>query len=170
MKAFVIGIIVSTILANGVVFKLPSKYNTKLQDYKDKNGGVEYSLSTFGEFYYSEVESLSVFATNEDNEFGCSRMNHPKSETKKFIWIVERGQCNYKAKAIQAEESGAAAVLVFHDEFLADVNNIIPSGDHLKNKVNIPVVLIQREVGDIIIEALRNNEKVSVDFDFSIVF
>ena len=167
MKAFVIGIIVSTILANGVVFKLPSKYNTKLQDYKNKNGGVEYSLSTFGDFYYSEVE---VFATNEDNEFGCSRMNHPKSETKKFVWIVERGKCNYKAKAIQAEESGAAAVLVFHDEFLADVNNIIPSGDHLKNKVNIPVVLIQREVGDIIIEALRNNEKVSVDFDFSIVF
>ena len=41
--------------------------------------------------------------------------------SQRFVWLVERGVCTYSKKAFISQESGAYAVLVYHNESNQDV-------------------------------------------------
>ena len=170
MKLISILILVEICIGKGIVFNLSSKYNNQLADYLDKDGSILYSVSTFGNFLYSEIVNIQIIVPNFDNILGCNRLEHPEIETKQFAWLFMRGDCNYVTKAKRAQESGALVVFVYHEEYLKNVDNIIPSGEDINESLNVPVILIQKEVGEILKQAYSEGENINAEIDLSPVY
>ena len=88
-----------------------------------------------------------------DNDTGCDPMQPPKDLLQqRFVWLVERGDCTYSKKAFIAQQSGAYALLVYHNDPEVDVSNVIPCADSIYNNVKIPIILISEEDGIAIAE------------------
>lgn len=94
-------------------------------------GNVKYTVSTFGSIPYTEKDYIQVVTAPKDNGYGCRGLVRPSNltESDKFVWLVKRGQCTYSKKAFIAQQSGAFAVLVYHNQQNVDVSNIIPCAD-----------------------------------------
>jgi len=93
-------------------------------------GSLVYSVSTFGNILYSERSTVEVLLPEARNINGCDNLAHPEnSSSKKFMWLMERGICTYSKKAFISQQSGAFAVLVYHNDQNADIPNIIPCAD-----------------------------------------
>ncbi len=94
------------------------------------DGSIVYSVSTFGDILYSEHTTVDVVLPAIENINGCENLSHPETLTsKKFVWLMERGVCTYSKKAFISQQSGAFAVLVYHNDENANVSNIIPCAD-----------------------------------------
>ena len=91
---------------------------------------LEYSVSTFGHVLYHEKIRVEVVFPGSGNPNGCDNLTHPRNlDARKFVWLVERGVCTYSKKAFISQQSGAFAVLVYHDSFDVDIKNVIPCAD-----------------------------------------
>jgi hypothetical protein len=91
---------------------------------------IDYSVSLFGEMLYNELNVVQVVYPDEDNQNGCNPLKMPTGlVVDKFVWLLKRGNCTYSMKAFSVQQSGAIAALVYHDDPLADITNIIPCGD-----------------------------------------
>ena len=98
--------------------------------YDMSHGSLVYSVSTFGDILLSERSVVEVIMPAEGNINGCENVTHPEDlTTKKFVWLMERGVCTYSKKAFISQQSGAFAVLVYHNSEDADIANIIPCAD-----------------------------------------
>ncbi len=95
-------------------------------------GAVLYSVSTFGSILYSEHSTVEVLLPESKNINGCDNLSSPEGQSsKKFMWLMERGVCTYSKKAFISQQSGAFAVLVYHNDENADIANIIPCADSI---------------------------------------
>ena len=96
-------------------------------------GNINYTVSTFGNISFTEIEYVQVLLPPENNKYGCNSLEKPFNfnGSDKFIWLVKRGECTYSKKAFIAQQSGAYAVLVYHNQSHVDINNVIPCADSI---------------------------------------
>lgn len=147
----------------------PAEVRNTLKDDHGRVGAMDYSVSTFGHILYADTTTVEVLAA-PDNELGCSPLSHPtQTSSQKFVWLFERGTCTFAAKAFNSQQSGAYAVLVYHDHEGVDVKNIIPSGDSFYNHLKIPIILITREDGTKLKRALAEKKAVFLNIDLELV-
>jgi hypothetical protein len=81
--------------------------------------------------------------------------------------LIDRGECFFTTKAWNAQNAGAAAVLVVDDkdEPLITMDNPEEGKEHLEN-ITIPSVLIKKELGDKLKKSAENGEMLSVLLDW----
>jgi hypothetical protein len=81
--------------------------------------------------------------------------------------LVDRGECFFTTKAWNAQNAGAAAILVVDDkdEPLITMDNPEEGKEHLEN-ITIPSVLIKRKLGEDLKKAAENGEMLSVLLDW----
>lgn len=84
--------------------------------------------------------------------------------------LVERGDCYFASKAWNAQNAGAAAVLVIDDKAEPLITMDVPeeeigNADFLQN-ITIPSALITKSLGDDIKKALVNGDMVNVNLDW----
>ncbi|MQM09101.1 hypothetical protein Taro_041965 [Colocasia esculenta] len=84
--------------------------------------------------------------------------------------LVDRGDCYFTAKAWNAQNAGAAAVLVADDRIEPLITMDTPeeenaNADYLQN-ITIPSALISKTLGDSFKRALSNGDMVSVSLDW----
>jgi hypothetical protein len=114
----------------GIEVLQPDDLRNSLGTSETGQGSLVYTVSTFGHILYHEQTNVEVLSPGANNIQGCEAFTHPNNiSTKKFVWLVERGVCTFSKKAFLAQQSGAYAVLAYHDNPNADIKNIIPCGD-----------------------------------------
>lgn len=113
------------------------------------DGSVEYTVSTFGELLYTDTSSVRVLIPPTGNERGCDELLPPTGlpTGQKFMWVLERGSCTYSKKAFNSQKAGAYAVLVFHEDPLVNIANVIPVSDSVYNNIKIPIILVSNADG-----------------------
>ena len=147
----------------------PESLRTSVSDSDRKKGNVDYSVTTFGHILYADTFTVDVLM-DEKNDLGCNKVSHPSViGNQKFVWLFQRGTCTFAAKAFNSQQSGASAVLVYHDHTGVDVKNIIPSGDSFYNHLKIPIILISREDGLRIKSSIFKKETVTLTIDLELV-
>ena len=110
----------------------PTELRSQLHSDNDKASSIGYSVSTFGQLPFSERQVVQVLYPGGSNENGCDSLKAPgQLSVTRFVWLFERGTCTYAKKTFESQQTGAYAVLVFHDDPLADIQNVIPCGDSL---------------------------------------
>ncbi|KAI6673330.1 hypothetical protein NL676_001236 [Syzygium grande] len=88
------------------------------------------------------------------------------------ILLADRGECHFTMKAWNAQNGGAAAILVADDKRDEELITMdIPGGDHnasdyLQN-ITIPAALIKESLGDEIKKALSDGKMVTINLDWS---
>ncbi|WP_417800780.1 thrombospondin type 3 repeat-containing protein [Tenacibaculum sp.] len=81
---------------------------------------------------------------------GCEAITNA-SELNGKIAVIRRGTCNFSAKAKNAQDAGAVAVIIVNNENTTPFN--MAAGDGAE-AVTIPAVMINQEIGDAIITKL----------------
>ncbi|KMT06156.1 hypothetical protein BVRB_7g163250 [Beta vulgaris subsp. vulgaris] len=129
------------------------------------NFGVpEYGGSLVGSVVYPDHGADACKSFDGDKPF--------KSHTSRpTILLVDRGECYFALKAWNAQEAGAAAVLVADsvDEPLLTMDSPEESSDAdgFIDKIQIPSVLVERAFGDSLKEALKKSDEVVLKLDWS---
>ena len=103
--------------------------------YSGIEGEVESSVSKFGNLSYLESNIVEVLLPKEENKKGCMPFEK-EFETKhvfNFVILLERGECYYWQKVLNAQKAGAFAVIVYHNQEGADVEKSVPSGSDQGN-------------------------------------
>ena len=134
-----------------------------------KEGQVKFTISTFGELLYTETAIINVIAPKDSNSMGCEPLSAPKiPKGEKFVWLFERGTCTYSKKAFNSQQSGAFAVLVYHNDPSVDISNIIPISDAIFSNIKIPIILISHDEGVKITRAIQEGEAVKAKLHLEI--
>lgn len=112
------------------------------------SGEIKFSISTFGELLYTETSMIRVISPSDAELTGCESLTLPKGmKGEKFIWLVKRGGCTYSKKAFISQQTGAFAVLVYHNDPDTSIDNIIPISDSIYSNIKIPIILIKNADG-----------------------
>ena len=98
---------------------------------KTLHNTLPYSLSTFGDLLYSKKTEVLLITPPEANKDLCSPITLPEQKSRKIIILAKRGECTYSKKGFIAQQSGAHAVMVYHNDPLVNVENIIPCSDSI---------------------------------------
>ncbi|GAV75047.1 PA domain-containing protein [Cephalotus follicularis] len=106
--------------------------------------------------------------------YGCEAFEGDKPFRSKFprptIVLIDRGECYFALKVWNAQEAGAAAVLVADsiDEPLITMDSPEESkdADGYVEKIGIPSALIERSFAESLKQALKKNEDVVVRLDW----
>ncbi|KAK1284564.1 Vacuolar-sorting receptor 1 [Acorus calamus] len=111
----------------------------------------------------SNVKSCKSF-----DEFGISFKSKPGG-LPTFL-LVDRGDCYFTKKAWNAQNAGAAAILVADDKIEPLITMDTPeeensSAEYLQN-ITIPSALITKTLGDSLKKALSNGDMVNVNLDW----
>ncbi|KAK1270684.1 Vacuolar-sorting receptor 1 [Acorus gramineus] len=130
------------------------------------NFGVpQYGGTMVGVVVYpkSNVKSCKSF-----DEFGISFKSKPGG-LPTFL-LVDRGDCYFTKKAWNAQNAGAAAILVADDKLEPLITMDSPgeensSAEYLQN-ITIPSALITKTLGDSLKKALSNGDMVNVNLDW----
>lgn len=126
-------------------------------------GRIYYDLKDKEDDYACKPLDVIEFAMNEKDVD-----NYP-------ILMLDRGDCTFVTKARNAQNIGARIALVVNDEE-GPVENILMIDDGTGSDVNIPVILIRKEDGDIIKKFMNDNRdkpemlaKIKLEIDFETV-
>ncbi|CAN1300656.1 Signal peptide peptidase-like 2 [Linum perenne] len=84
----------------------------------------------------------------------------PKKKLAGDVILVNRGNCTFTAKAINAEAAGASAVLIVNDE--NELYEMVCDADETDLDISIPVVMIPKDAGVFLEKLLSSNASVSV--------
>lgn len=136
MKRQVILLFVLSLCTANLELILPEEMRSHFK-YNQKPGNISYSVSTFGSIPYTDKEYIQLLSPGPDNVLGCKPLVRPAhiNKTDRIVWLVKRGECTYSKKAFLAQQSGAYAVLVYHNNPNIDVNNVIPCSDSVCNVI-----------------------------------
>lgn len=125
----------------------------------DSQGLIKTTVSTFGEIPLDTETNVQIIMPPKNNEYGCKDLEKPEDLlAKHFVWLVKRGVCTYLKKASNAQLSGAYSVIVVHNQPHIDINNIIPYADTHFRRVHTPVILVSKEDGNQLINAVREGD------------
>ena len=90
----------------------------------------------------------------DSSAYGCS--GSTMNDLTGKIALIRRGQCGFGVKALNAQNAGAVAVIIWNrDETLVNMN-----GGTEGASVTIPVVFVQASTGDAIVNAMNNGDDV----------
>ncbi|XP_047319892.1 vacuolar-sorting receptor 1-like [Impatiens glandulifera] len=130
------------------------------------NFGVpQYGGSMTGTVIYpsSNQKSCKTF-----DDFGISFKS--KAGGQPVFLLVDRGDCFFTWKAWNAQNGGAAAILVADDKSEALITMDTPEEDDAKadylQNITIPSALISKSLGDSIKKELSNKEMVTISLDW----
>ncbi|KAF4391412.1 hypothetical protein F8388_008023 [Cannabis sativa] len=106
--------------------------------------------------------------------FGCDPFEGDKPfksrSPRPSVVLLDRGGCFFALKVWNAQQAGAAAVLVADDReeplITMDSPEESTDADGYIEKINIPSALIEKSFGDRLKEGLKNNEDVVVKLDW----
>lgn len=105
---------------------------------------VLFAAANWGASLSGDVQAELVYA-----HFACDEV---EVNLEGKVALIERGECQFSLKALQAQNAGAIAVVIFnHSEGLMNMG----AGDYA-NEVNIPVVLIENNNGQAFVEQLSS--------------
>ncbi|KAL8122536.1 hypothetical protein AgCh_019032 [Apium graveolens] len=136
--------------------------------------------SAIGSFGVPEFEGTLVGTViyPEANQKACKSFDNMISFKSKsardlpVFLLADRGDCYLSLKAWNAQNAGAAAILVAEDSFepltfMASPQEVGPDGhaDYLKN-ITVPSALISRSLGNSIKKALSNGDTVTINLDW----
>ncbi|KAL1545385.1 Vacuolar-sorting receptor 2 [Salvia divinorum] len=154
---------------------LVEKNSLKVTSPDSLKGVYESAIGNFGVPQYGGTMTGSVFYP-KSNQNGCSSFEDVETSLKKkpggipIFLLADRGECYFTAKAWNAQNGGAAAILVADDrnEPLITMDNPEQedaSPDYLQN-ITIPSALISKDLGDKIKKELAKGEMVSINLDW----
>lgn len=112
----------------------------------------------FGASLPRHVSEAQQWPSALANPFNCcanltSKLSHS-------IALAKRGDCTFTAKAIFAQEGGAAGLLVINDD--EDLYKMVCSENDTSIAVTIPVVMIPKSAGDKLTDSLDKGGRVEV--------
>jgi hypothetical protein len=142
-------------------------------------GRIEGSTATFGApFYGDRVLGRLVYGESETKANYCSEEDYhiPEPETMKTgksqydqvklinIIMVRRGKCSFTTKVKVAAAKGAHAVIIVDREdsdlTAKDMSNIIVADDGFGDTIHIPSVLISKDDGKKLIDAVKRSQVI----------
>ncbi|CAM8889019.1 unnamed protein product [Rhodiola kirilowii] len=130
------------------------------------NFGVpQYGGSMAGSVVYPKVNQL---ACKDFKDFDAYFESRPGGRP--TFLLIDRGECYFALKAWNAQNAGAAAILVADDRVEPLITMDTPAEgrtdiDYLQN-ITIPSALISKRLGDDIKKALSDGEMVNVNLDW----
>lgn len=142
-------------------YSMKSKHDGSIANF----GVPEYGGSMIGSLVYPSKGADACKPFDGDKPF--------KSTTSRpTLLLVDRGECYFAKKAWNAQQAGAAAILVVDsiDEPLITMDSpeLSSDADGFIDKIEIPSVLIKRTFGDSLKDALKNNDnEVVIKLDWS---
>lgn len=87
---------------------------------------------------------------------GCSHLRN-RFEAKGNILLIERGQCSFVTKVLNAEESGALGVIIMDNDPKADDYFLEMIDDMTERDVHIPAMFLQYRDGRLIVNSIEKN-------------
>ncbi|KAL1360117.1 hypothetical protein HN51_005466 [Arachis hypogaea] len=153
------------------------KNSLKVTYPKSLKGSYECAIGNFGVPKYGGVMVGSVVYPKA-NQKGCKSFSdvdisfQTKPGSYPTFVLVDRGDCFFTLKAWNAQNAGAAAILVADDRSETLITMDTPEemnagkGDYVE-KITIPSALISRSLADKIKDALSNGEMVNINLDWT---
>ncbi|WOK96717.1 vacuolar-sorting receptor 1 [Canna indica] len=151
------------------------KNSLKVTSPDSMKGIYECAIGNFGVPQYGGT-MVGIVAYPKANRKGCQSFDQfdisYKSKPGGFptFLLVDRGDCYFTAKAWNAQNAGAAAVLVADNKVEPLITMDTPEeddskADYLQN-ITIPSALISKNFGDSLKKAIENGDMVSVNLDW----
>ncbi|KAJ8461096.1 hypothetical protein OPV22_034022 [Ensete ventricosum] len=151
------------------------KNSLKVTSPDSLKGIHECAIGNFGVPQYGGT-MVGIVAYPKANRKGCQSFDNfdisYKSKPGGFptFLLVDRGDCYFTAKAWNAQNAGAAAVLVADNKVEPLITMDTPEeddnkADYLQN-ITIPSALISKSFGDSLKKAIENGDMVSVNLDW----
>uniref|UniRef100_A0A0E0RCX2 PA domain-containing protein n=1 Tax=Oryza rufipogon TaxID=4529 RepID=A0A0E0RCX2_ORYRU len=150
------------------------KNSLKVTSPSDMKGTYECAIGNFGVPQYGGT-MVGVVAYPKANKKACKSFDDfdisykAKPGSLPTFLLVDRGDCFFTKKAWNAQNAGAAAILVADDktEPLITMDTPEESGntDYLEN-ITIPSALITKSFGDKLKKAIDNGDMVNVNLDW----
>lgn len=145
---------------------------------------MEYTISTFGYVDYQAKSRIRLKLWSD--ETGCTEptkdiLNTHNTPT---AYLMKRGGCNYYQKAKNVHIAGGRLAVVMvnkEDQDPKDIIPIVPNyinaktgqffyfNDFLESKNIPPVVIIEKNIGDILRKTLESGEKIVLHVDYDMV-
>ncbi|CAI8612943.1 unnamed protein product [Vicia faba] len=155
---------------------LVEKNSLRITSPKSLKGSYECAIGNFGVPQYGGTLIGSVVYPNV-NQKGCRNFTDYDAsfQSKPGVFptflLVDRGDCYFTLKAWNAQNGGAAAILVADDKVETLITMDTPDEGNVANddyveKINIPSTLISKSLGDRIKKALLNGEVVHINLDW----
>ncbi|MEZ7838615.1 MAG: hypothetical protein QMB13_04755 [Flavobacteriales bacterium] len=88
-----------------------------------------------------DINNASITLLDESNDLGCSLIDFDLDGS---IALIKRGECQFSLKALNAQNAGASAVIIFNNS--PDILTMIGSGNYA-NEVHIPVYSMEGSYG-----------------------
>eukprot|EP00746_Dinoflagellata_sp_MGD_P164439 gnl/MRDRNA2_/MRDRNA2_93065_c0_seq1.p1 gnl/MRDRNA2_/MRDRNA2_93065_c0~~gnl/MRDRNA2_/MRDRNA2_93065_c0_seq1.p1 ORF type:complete len:517 (+),score=84.73 gnl/MRDRNA2_/MRDRNA2_93065_c0_seq1:94-1551(+) len=185
MAVLALGVLVSAYLSSVVDGQIRILAPGNLaKEFKDTQGNIKGATAVFGTPYYGEhlIGQLQYgesqhgeeHCTDNDYSIGSHEDSDNAYKTGKMINIVlvRRGKCTFVTKARVAKKKGAHAVIVvdkedspFTSESLA---NVIVADDGYGDKIDIPLILISRQDGKRLIDAVKRPQPIIAELAWDI--
>uniref|UniRef100_J3NAT9 EGF-like calcium-binding domain-containing protein n=1 Tax=Oryza brachyantha TaxID=4533 RepID=J3NAT9_ORYBR len=153
---------------------LVEKNSLRVTAPSDLKGTYECAIGNFGVPQYGGT-MVGVVTYPKANKKACKSFDDfdisykPKPGSLPTFLLVDRGDCFFTKKAWNAQNAGAAAILVADDktEPLITMDTPEESGntDYLEN-ITIPSALITKSFGDKLKKAIDNGDMVNVNLDW----
>jgi hypothetical protein len=158
------------------------------EEFKDTRGNIQGTTATFGAPYYGERllgqiqwgESLheQTHCTEEDyaiegenGEPNDIQAAMPEAKMIKII-MVRRGKCTFVTKVRVAKKKGAHAVIIIDREdselTSATIPNVIMADDGYGDQLDIPSILISKQDGKHLLDAVQRPQPVIVELAWDI--
>ncbi|XP_008788526.1 vacuolar-sorting receptor 1-like [Phoenix dactylifera] len=151
------------------------KNSLKVTSPESLKGIYECAIGNFGVPQYGGT-MVGIVVYPKANRKACSKFDDFdisfKSKPGSFptFLLVDRGDCYFTAKAWNAQNAGAAAILVADDKVEPLITMDMPEeesggADYLQN-ITIPSALISKSFGDNLKKALDNGDMINVNLDW----
>ena len=152
----------------------PSDLSSKFPDKQieinyGKIGTSQYDFSTRGKLY---LQNDNIFNTKRNGCIPIINLNILLNETnfsENFkILLVNNGGCSIVQKTRNAQKAGFSMLIIINN-VETNIKNIIMTDDGYGSDIHIPVIMISKNDGDILIKymEMNKNEKVIVEINFN---
>ncbi|KAH9318618.1 hypothetical protein KI387_020387, partial [Taxus chinensis] len=152
---------------NSILVISPDSLKGKKDSAIGNFGVPEYGGTMVGNVIYPEK---GTSACTSFEELGVT-FKDSKSPASPLILLVDRGDCYFALKAWNAQNGGAAAVLVADDReeplITMDSPEEDKASDDYLEKISIPSALIDKSFGDDLKNALGKGDKVTIKLDWT---
>ncbi|CAF1137569.1 unnamed protein product [Adineta ricciae] len=89
----------------------------------------------------------------------CSRLQN-RFELQGNIALIERGECSFVTKIINAQDTGALGVIVMDNDRTTDDRFVDMIDDSTQRNVHIPAMFLQYRDGHLILNSIENNHVI----------
>ena len=149
----------------------PSKLSEELLKITNNNKQIQHKIGNFGKIPYGKTISGKIYIQkqNDGSNYWCDyskTTNIKKTKDSPSIILVDHSDdCKYTKKAYNVmKRGGDIMLLVFDQNTLIDDYNI---DDILSEIIDIPSIIIPKNIGDLITKYINNESNVVLSISFS---